>query len=114
MIWELVIWDVNQRLESNPSIRPMTPNIDALATNGMLFTQAYSVCSPSRASMLTGRNTGHCSIRENPDPASLLSIDITMGQVMKDRGYDTYYVGKWRVASTGNTPNNQGFNQYFV
>ena len=47
-----------------------TPNIDALAKNGMLFTQHYSgspVCAPSRSVLLTGLHTGHTYIRGNDE-----------------------------------------------
>ena len=59
-----------------------TPNIDALANEGMLFTQHYSgapVCAPARAVLLTGKHTGHSSIRGNDEWAE----EVTFGIIWK-------------------------------
>ena len=55
-----------------------TPNIDRLAEKGMMFTRHYSgstVCGPSRASLLTGKHTGHTSVRGNQPPGQLLKAE---------------------------------------
>jgi arylsulfatase A-like enzyme len=82
-----------------------TPNIDKLASKGMIFTQHYagsSVCAPSRASMLTGKHTGHTSVRGNSPEGQLLETnETTVADVLKSKGYVTGVVGKWGV---GNDP----------
>ena len=64
-----------------------TPNIDRLAAEGMIFTQHYAgatVCSPSRASLMTGLHTGHTSVRGNkPDGQLLPDSAITLAEVFK-------------------------------
>lgn len=78
-----------------------TPNIDQLATEGMRFTQHYSgstVCGPSRASLLTGKHTGHASVRGNQPAGQLLAPEeITIAEALKGAGYATGLVGKWGV-----------------
>lgn len=96
-----------------------TPNIDALAKNGMLFTQHYSgapVCAPARCILLTGKHSGHAYIRGNDEWGSrgevwnyAKAVDDpnlegqrplpegtrTLANVMRDAGYKTAIVGKW-------------------
>ncbi len=78
-----------------------TPNIDQLASEGMMFTQHYSgstVCGPSRASLLTGKHTGHTSVRGNQPPGQLLHPEeTTIAEALKRAGYTTGLVGKWGV-----------------
>ncbi|MBX2876185.1 MAG: arylsulfatase [Saprospiraceae bacterium] len=78
-----------------------TPNIDQLAAEGMMFTQHYAgstVCGPSRASLLTGKHTGHASVRGNQPPGQLLSPEeVTIPEALKSAGYTTGIVGKWGV-----------------
>ncbi|WP_159517982.1 arylsulfatase [Sunxiuqinia indica] len=100
-----------------------TPNIDRLASQGMLFTQHYagcSVCAPSRSSLLTGQDTGHTPIRGNMhvDPegeAPLSTGSFTLAEMLKQKGYTTGAFGKWGlgfITSEGD-PNNQGFDQFY-
>ena len=69
-----------------------TPNLDALALNGIRFTQTYSgspECAPSRGSLMTGMHMGHCRIRANSSVRGqdhLLSEDVTMAEVLKGPG----------------------------
>ncbi len=108
-----------------------TPNIDKLAAEGMRFTNAYSacpVCSPSRASILTGKNpahlkfTGHItSIGKHryPEdgkiipPADRMYVDpdeTMIPEILKDRGYKTASIGKWHVGDSDEYfPLQQGF-----
>jgi arylsulfatase A-like enzyme len=100
-----------------------TPNIDALFTSGMQFSNAYcgeAVCAPSRASLMTGRHTGHTYIRGNaPGPDGhglpLNTSETTIFEVAKAAGYRTACIGKWGVGwwnSTG-APNAKGCDTYF-
>ncbi len=78
-----------------------TPNIDQLAAEGMMFMQHYAgstVCGPSRASLLTGKHTGHTSVRGNQPPGQLLaSEEVTIPEALKSAGYTTGIIGKWGV-----------------
>lgn len=100
-----------------------TPNIDRLASQGMLFTDHYTgatVCAPSRSALMTGLHTGHTPIRGNfevqpegqyPMPDTLLTIP----KMMKRAGYVTGAFGKWGLGFIGTSgdPNNQGFDRFF-
>lgn len=94
-----------------------TPNIDALAANGIRFTNYYAgstVCAPSRESLLTGMHTGHTAIRGNfltdelEDPAMPKS-KVTIAELLKKAGYRTGLIGKWGLGGEGNSPDTQGF-----
>ena len=100
-----------------------TPNIDRLASEGMLFTQHYTGCTvsaPSRSSLMTGLHTGHTPIRGNkgwepegnwPLPANT----FTIAGMLKTRGYVTGAFGKWGlgyIESEGD-PNLQGFDEFY-
>lgn len=91
-----------------------TPNIDALAAKGMRFTQAYSgatLCSPSRAALLTGRSPARLHLtdwipgqrqinRKTVTPNWQTHIDhkrILLPEAMKERGYATGFFGKWHL-----------------
>ncbi|OQP66767.1 arylsulfatase [Niastella populi] len=100
-----------------------TPNIDAMAKQGLRFTQFYAgtaVCAPSRSSLLTGQHTGHTPVRGNKsvEPEGQWPIPdsaITIAEVLKKGGYTTADFGKWGlgpVASTGD-PVKQGFDHFF-
>src|SRR5687768_14108115 len=97
--------------------RIKTPNIDALAREGMRFTSAYAgstVCAPSRSALMTGQHTGHTRIRGNAR-LPLLPEDVTVAEVLKDAGYKTALIGKWGLGEPGTTgtPNKQGFDYFF-
>ncbi len=98
-----------------------TPRIDALAADGLRFTDAYStaaVCAPSRCSLLTGLHTGHATVRANPSGAqgSLTAADTTFAQVLRARGYRTGLIGKWgfgpESAGQDSHPNARGFEEF--
>ncbi|MGZ0014791.1 sulfatase [Yeosuana sp. AK3] len=110
-----------------------TPNIDNLATQGMVFTQGYAnsrVCSPSRASIMTGKFTARHGITDwigaktGEDwrslnrhdkllPAEyvleLPKADNTLAEVMKANGYKTFFAGKWHLGDEGSLPEDHGF-----
>lgn len=97
----------------------MTPNIDKLASEGMLFTQAYagsSVCASSRSSLLTGFHNGHNRIRDNlPHGVYLRPDDFTIVELLKQAGYRTGGIGKWGLGVPGSwgLPNQQGFDYWY-
>ena len=97
--------------------RIMTPNIDRLAEQGARFTEAYAgstVCAPSRCVLMTGKHTGHTFMRGNrrlPLPAE----EVTLAEVLSERGYATTLIGKWGLGNPGGSgePTLQGFDSYF-
>ncbi|MCD6049841.1 MAG: arylsulfatase [Verrucomicrobia bacterium] len=92
-----------------------TPNLDRLAKEGTRFTQFYagsSLGSPSRATLMTGRHTGHTNIRGLSTIASaLFSSDVTIAEALQRSGYETGAMGKWALGDAGSSgvPTNQGF-----
>ena len=107
-----------------------TPNIDRLAKSGMRFTDGYAacqVCSPSRASIMTGTYPPRHGITDwigaktglNWDrndrvlPAeythNLPAEDITLPEAMKAGGYKTFFAGKWHLGKEGSYPEDHGF-----
>ncbi len=97
-----------------------TPNLDAMATGGMKFTQFYAgatVCAPSRCVLMTGQDTGNCWIRGNgaAEAQTLPDADITVAEKMKEAGYATALIGKWGLGELGSVghPNKQGFDYFF-
>lgn len=116
-----------------------TPNIDALAENGMKFTQHYAgspVCAPSRYMLMTGKHPGNAYIRsnsevgergdiwnfeamyENPELEGQRPITpetITIAEVLKEAGYQTGAIGKWGLGgpNTEGHPNKQGFDCFY-
>lgn len=100
-----------------------TPNIDALATEGMRFTQFYSgstVCAPTRSTIMTGQHTGHTRVRGNgrkfgEEHIGLKPEDVTIAEVLKDAGYTTGIVGKWGLGAEGTNavPTRKGFDFFY-
>lgn len=115
-----------------------TPNIDRLAEEGIKFTSAYAaspLCSPTRASILTGQEpgrlrfttpAGHVEQVEldpqestiaapyhktaTPETCTRLSNDyLTFAEVLKGQGYSTAFMGKWHLGREPYIPENQGF-----
>ncbi|MFY0653390.1 MAG: arylsulfatase [Cyclobacteriaceae bacterium] len=98
-----------------------TPNIDLLASEGMKFTAHYSgntVCSPSRAVLMTGQHPGHVFLRGNvPKEAFSLDTEITvLPEIFKQAGYATGAFGKWGLGQTNlkgeKNPLNHGFDTF--
>ena len=98
-----------------------TPNIDSLAAQSVRFTQSYAVApesAPSRCGLLTGKHTGHSSVRLNSSARGqehLLDSDLTIAEALKQQGYATAMVGKWGVGlqESEGVPYKQGFDYSF-
>lgn len=116
-----------------------TPNIDALAQSGMLFTQHYTgapVCAPARYMFLTGKHAGHSYIRGNDEwnergnvwgyrevildstlegQRPLPTNTVLFPQLLKKEGYTTGMVGKWGLGAphTNSIPTKMGFDFFY-
>lgn len=105
-----------------------TPNIDKLAAQGMRFTQAYaacSVCSPTRASIMTGKYPARLKLTDfigGARTGDLLPADylhqlplreFTIAKALKDGGYATGQFGKWHLGGKGFLPEDHGFDVSF-
>lgn len=110
----------------NGSTQTKTPNIDRLASSGVRFTQGYvssSVCSPSRAGMLTGRNQvefGHDNNLGGKQPGfdpNFIGLPIgekTIADRLKSLGYKTGLVGKWHLGDLPHFhPLKRGFDEFW-
>src|SRR4051794_1148225 len=104
-----------------------TPHIDRLASRGVRFTDAYAacpVCSPTRASILTGKYPARLHLTDwlpgrgdRPEyrlarPAIRQQLpleEVTLAEALKAAGYVTGHVGKWHLGGKGFLPTDQGF-----
>ena len=90
--------------------RIKSPNLDRFASEGLRLTQCYagcSVCSPSRSAILTGRTPYRNGVwRWIPSGSQyhLRTSEITIAEVLQERGYDTCHVGKWHLNGKFNSP----------
>lgn len=104
----------------NPIIK--TPHIDRFAGEGIRFTDCHSggtVCSPSRASLLTGRHPYRVGIYYLiGGGAHLRQQEITVASLLKNQGYDTCFVGKWHLSHLEDkdqpNPGDHGFNHWMA
>lgn len=127
---------------NNPDTFYETPNLDRLAASGVRFTDAYAacpVCSPTRASLLTGQSPARMHTTDYfgaPQPDAILAakdhprrlkrfrrlpllpaayVDhlplerMTLAEALKTRGYATFFAGKWHLGGDGFGPLEQGF-----
>ena len=111
---------------NNPRTFYETPNIDRLAASGMRFTEGHSscpVCSPSRASLMTGKypprtgvtdyisqgryTQGKLTAAPNQDHIAL--EEVTIAERLRASGYATFLAGKWHLGDGKFSPNAQGF-----
>lgn len=91
-----------------------TGNIDSLADSGVLFRNAWvnPMCSPSRASLYTGRHAFRHGVL-HPSEEELSTDEETIAEVLQDAGYATALFGKWHLGSDeGLRPTEQGFDYY--
>lgn len=82
-----------------------TPNLDRLAEEGTLFTNAYSnnpVCGPFRGLLFSGRYCKDCGVQDNAD--ALSQEEVTLPRELEQLGYDTSFVGKLHLGDNGNKP----------
>lgn len=88
-----------------------TPNLDAMASQGLRFTQFYvdaPVCMPSRAALLTGRHFVRCL-----GPDGLGTEEVTIAEMLHDTGYKTGCFGKWHLGHKDSMePQSQGFDEF--
>ena len=96
-----------------------TPNIDALAAEGLHLTQflVEPTCTASRAALMTGRYSIRLGLSWFPaGPENTLQPDeVTLAEMLREVGYHTGYIGKWHLdAETGSQPQNQGFDEWRV
>jgi arylsulfatase A-like enzyme len=104
-----------------------TPNVDRLAKTGMKFNNGYAscpVCSPTRASIMTGRHPVRVDITDwipgqsnknsnkliHPNDRNNLALEeVTLAEELKSHGYQTFFAGKWHLGNEGHWPTDQGF-----
>lgn len=106
-----------------------TPNIDRLASNGLMFTNMHAspVCSPSRAMLMTGSDSHLAGVANLPEmlPKEYQGIDgyggilndrvQTIATRLKEANYNTYVAGKWHLGHDENTlPVKRGFDRSFI
>lgn len=107
-----------------------TPHLDQLARDGVRFTDAYcaaSICSPTRASLMTGKHPVRVDITDwipgqsgpgkklvTPQDMDHLKLEeFTIAEALKEGGYQTFYTGKWHLGGKGFGPDKQGFDVYY-
>ncbi len=118
---------------NNPNTFYDTPNIQRLADGGTRFTNAYAscpVCSPTRASIMTGKYPVRVGITDYISPSGgnqpekwkrrtallpapysdrLAHEEVTLAEALKQNGYATFFAGKWHLGPEGFWPEDQGF-----
>ncbi|TWT84275.1 Arylsulfatase [Planctomycetes bacterium CA13] len=90
-----------------------SPNIDQLARDGMRFTDAYTagtVCSPTRASIITGQTTPRHGCTNWGGDLSEPEKHFSMAKALREGGYQTFFTGKWHIGAT--TPKQEGFDTF--
>ncbi|MGQ7868234.1 sulfatase-like hydrolase/transferase [Sunxiuqinia sp. sy24] len=96
-----------------------TPNIDRLASRGVVFTDAHvsaTVCGPSRAGIMTGRYQQRFGFECNPsaDSCHVSLNELSIASALKKAGYKTGAFGKWHLGDQpGYRPNERGFDCYW-
>lgn len=95
-----------------------SPRIDRMAAEGLRFTQALAgapVCAPLRCTLMTGKHTGHSSVRANDGGTPLRSEEPTIASMLKEIGYAAGGFGKWGCGGRDSTgvPEKHGFDVFF-
>jgi arylsulfatase len=105
-----------------------TPNIDALAAEGMMLTQFHVSpnCGPTRGAMMTGVDPHRAGLGGNHEVAAanqkgqpgyegyLRKDVVTIAELLRDAGYHTYMTGKWHLGAGSNNPASRGFEKSFA
>jgi arylsulfatase A-like enzyme len=114
---------------NNPKTFYETPNIDELAAKGVRFTSGYAacpVCSPTRASIMTGKyppRTGvtdyipgmrNGKLRSAPNARHIALEEYTIAEALRDAGYTNFFAGKWHLGTGPFSPAAQGFDPKLV
>lgn len=109
---------------NNPKSFYETPNIDRIAAQGVRFTDGYAacpVCSPTRASIMTGKYPVRVGITNfiggnrngklisAPNKDHLALEEVTLAEALREGGYKTFFSGKWHLGNGEYSPNAQGF-----
>ncbi len=109
---------------NNPKTFYRTPRIDSIAEGGMRFTAGYAacpVCSPTRASILTGKYPARTGITDYigghraaqllpaPNQDHLALEEVTLAEALRAAGYSNFFAGKWHLGRGPYSPNAQGF-----
>lgn len=104
------------------SVGAPTPNLDRLAAGGLRLTSAYSQpsCTPTRASLMTGRLPVRSGLLrpmlpgEGGSDTGGLNGEVTLAAILKEVGYSTHAIGKWHLGEAEDAqPQNVGFDDYF-
>jgi arylsulfatase len=99
------------------SVGNPTPDVDRIASEGLILTSAYSqpTCSPTRATIMTGQYPVHHGIQSPPmygQPGGLAGL-VTLSKLMSGQGYVTQAIGKWHMGENeGSQPQNVGFDDF--
>ncbi|MDP5158117.1 MAG: sulfatase-like hydrolase/transferase [Flaviramulus sp.] len=96
------------------SIKPQMPNLEAMISNGIKFTNtwSYSVCSPTRASILTGKYGFRTNVLRAGDVLSTSEISLQKYLDNQNSGYSHKLIGKWHLSSDINHPNSMGIDDF--
>ena len=94
-----------------------TPNLDRMAQRGIRFNNLFagsSVCAPTRCTFLTGKHSGHTSVRSNGGGTPLRADEVTIASMLKPLGYATGGFGKWGCGGRDSTgvPEKHGFDVF--
>jgi arylsulfatase len=100
-----------------------TPHVDRMAREGMRFTQHYSgapVCAPARCVLMTGKHSGHATVRDNLEhqpegQEPIFAHEVTVAEVLRGAGYVNGCFGKWGLGFPGGEgdPLQQGFDRFY-
>ncbi len=94
-----------------------TPNMDRMAKDGIIMRNLLAgnaTCAPTRCSLMTGKHAGHAAIRSN-DGMSIRDEEVTIAEMLKQKGYATGGFGKWGIGGRGSdgVPEKNGFDLFF-